>query len=229
MRRSTSLLVLLMLGGCAGGTPTAEAPETQEESGASSDAEDMAADSDSTDTEDAEASEDSEESETTEDDASAASDSSESAQRLLTQEGTAFLYDFSKSDAGKQAEERCEKSSGGDAAKKANCMNKATKAVKPQGFKFERDKENPDQWWFVRFEIKGNKPIEHNRVKAEFADDSGKKITIKTQGPDKARGAKGAVPASFEIELPDQYTLIIDEPGKGKMVYEPKLGLFDEP
>ncbi len=228
MRISTSLLVLSLLGGCAGSTPKADEPEAQEDSEASTDAEDMPADdSESTGDEESEASGDDESDSSADEGGTSAS--TEPAQRLLTQEGTSFLYDFSKSDAGKQAEERCEQSSGGDAAKKANCMNKATKAVKPQGFKFERDKENPDEWWFVRFEIKGNKPIEHNRVKAEFVDDTGKKITIKTKGPDKARGARGAVPASFDIELPDQYTLIIDEPGKGKMVYEPKLGLFDEP
>ena len=118
--------------------------------------------------------------------------------------------------------------SGDDAAKKANCMAKATKAVKPQGFRFERDKEDSSVWWFVRFEIKGTRPIERNRLKAEFSDDTGDKITIETKGPDQARPARGKGPKSFEIELPDEYTLIIQEPGKGKMVYEPKLGLFDE-
>ena len=80
----------------------------------------------------------------------------------------------------------------------------------------------------MRFEINGNRPVETNRIKAEFADDTGTKVTIKTQGPDKGRGSKGAVPASFEIEVPDDYTLIINEPARGKSVYEPKLGLFDK-
>ena len=34
-------------------------------------------------------------------------------------------------------------------------MATATKAVKPQGFKFERDKDSEDGWVFVRFEIRG--------------------------------------------------------------------------
>jgi hypothetical protein len=223
MRIFKPLLLTVLLGACASSTQSADAPDSE------GDAE-QAADSDGEDTASGSLDEESEAEDESADSEGSASDSAPSApaERLLKQEGTAFLYDFSKSEAGIKAEERCDKSSAGDAAKKANCMNQATKAVKPQGFKFERDKENPDVWWFVRFEIKGTKPIEHNRVKAEFSDDSGKKITIKTTGPDQARPAKGSVPASFEIELPDEYTLIINEPGKGKMIYEPKLGLFDE-
>jgi hypothetical protein len=225
MRIYSSFVVLLLLGGCAAKTPAADAPEDEASEASSEDS----ASADAGDAPDDEGSGDDEASDAQAegDEAKVAEDSPGSAERLLKQDGTAFLYDFSRSEAGEKAQQRCEKSSGDDAAKKANCMAKASKAVKPQGFRFLRDKENPDVWWFVRFEIKGNKPIEHNRVAAAFADDTGKKITVKTKGPDQARPAKGAVPASFEIELPDEYTLIIDEPG-GKKVYEPKLGLFDE-
>ncbi|HEU5075148.1 MAG TPA: hypothetical protein VFU02_13250 [Polyangiaceae bacterium] len=225
MRTFGALVVLLLVGGCAAGTPAADSPEDEAKATAEADSkeagsEDTAAESGSDET--AESGGEGE----GEGEAEKDSEPKAEAQRLLTEEGTAFLYDFSKSDAGEKAKERCEKSSGGNAEKNASCMSKATKAVKPQGFKFERDKETEDGWLFVRFEIRGTRPVEINRVKAEFADDTGKKITIKTQGPDKARGGK-PVPATFEIELPDQYTLIIDEPGRGKSVYEPKLGLFD--
>ncbi len=228
MRLHSTLGIGFIVVACAGTTPPAENPEesSSTEQSADSGSSDMASEESSEESD--ESAGDGEAGEGDTEGSQSGSESTESAKRLLTQEGTSFLYDFSRSDPGMKAKERCEKSSGGDAVKNANCMNKATKAVRTQGFKFERDKEQPDQWWFVRFEIKGHKPIEHNRVKAEFADDSGKKITIKTTGPDKARAPKGAVPASFEIELPDQYTLVIEEPGKGKMIYEPKLGLFDE-
>ena len=205
MRIFGAFVISVMLGGCAGGTPAGD-------SAAESESDSEGADEGEGDDGDSEAE-------------AAESEPKMDAQRLLTQEGTSFVYDFPKSEAGEKAKERCEKSSGGDPEKNAKCMSKATKTVKQHGFKFERDKSG-EGFWFVRFEIKAGKLIEKNRVKAEFADDTGKKITIKTQGPDKARGG-GRVPASFDIELPDQYTIIISEPG-GKSVYEPKLGLFDE-
>lgn len=221
MRTFGALVVLLMVAGCGGGKP-AESPD--DEAKASAEADPKAGDSEEAE---ADSGDESTESESAgADEAEKESEPKQEAQRLLTEEGTSFLYDFSKSEAGEKAKERCQKSSGDNAEKNAKCMATATKAVKPQGFKFERDKDSEDGWVFVRFEIRGTRPVEINRVKAEFADDTGSKITVKTQGPDKARGGK-PVPASFEIEMPDRYTIIINEPGRGKSVYEPKLGLFD--
>lgn len=220
MRTFGALVVSLMLGGCGGGTPAADSPADESKSEAEADTkegESEAAASDSSSDEPAEKAEPAEE-----------SSPKKEAKDLLTQEGTSYLYNFSKSEAGEKAKEKCEKASKDNAEKNAKCMSKASAAVKPQGFKFERDKESEDGWLFVRFEINGNRPVETNRIKAEFVDDTGSKVTIKTQGPDKARGGKGAVPASFEIEVPDDYTLIINEPARGKSVYEPKLGLFDK-
>jgi len=222
MRTFGALVVLLMVAGCGAGKP-AESPDDEAKATAEADSKEGGSD---------EAAADSSSDEPAESDSAGEAEPEkeaepkQEAQRLLTEEGTSFLYDFSKSEAGEKAKERCEKSSGGNAEKNAKCMATATKAVKPQGFKFDRDKETEDGWLFVRFEIRGTKPVELNRVKAEFADDTGAKITVKTQGPDKARGGK-PVPASFEIEMPDRYTIIINEPGRGKSVYEPKLGLFD--
>ena len=222
MRTFGALVVLLMVAGCGGGKP-AESPEDEAKASAEADSKEGDAEEAAADSGDESAAS---ESEGAADEAEKEAEPKQEAQRLLTEEGTSFLYDFSKSEAGEKAKERCEKSSGGNAEKNAKCMATATKAVKPQGFKFERDKDSEDGWVFVRFEIRGTRPVEINRVKAEFADDTGSKITVKTQGPDKARGGK-PVPASFEIEMPDRYTIIINEPGRGKSVYEPKLGLFD--
>lgn len=219
MRTFGALVVFVTLSGCAAGTPAPDTPDDESKPT-------VEADSKESESEDTASSESSEE--PAKGEAEKESEPSKDAERLLTQEGTAFLYDFSQSDPGLKAKEKCEKSSKGNAEKNAKCMSSASKSVKPQGFKFERDKETEDGWLFVRFEIHGgNRPVETNRVKAVFADDTGKKVTIKTQGPDKARGGK-PVPASFEIEVPDDYTLIIVEPGRGKSVYEPKLGMFDK-
>lgn len=220
MRKFGAMVVLLMVAGCGAGKP-AESPDDEAKATAEADAKEGESDAAAADSSSDEPAESDSEGE-----AEKESEPKQEAQRLLTEEGTSFLYDFSKSEAGEKAKERCEKSSGDNAEKNAKCMSKATKAVKPQGFKFERDKDTEDGWLFVRFEINGTRPVETNRVKASFADDTGSKVTVKTQGPDKARGGK-PVPASFEIEMPDRYTIIINEPGRGKSIYEPKLGLFD--
>jgi hypothetical protein len=224
MRKVLSVLIFFTLPSCSGaGTPEADAPdEAREESSRESD--DTGEDESDDTMADDEASSD-EGSDEAAADAESSGASGGSAKQLLMQEGTAFTYSFKKSAAGEKAEERCDKASGGDAEKKGKCLAKATPKA-TSGIRFLKDKEG--SVWFIRFEVKGGKPTEYNRIKAEFAEDTGSKVTIKTTGPDKGRGGKGAVPASFELEIPDDYTVIIEEPGRGKTVYETKLGLFDE-
>ena len=224
MRKVLSVLIFFTLPSCAGGTPAPESAD-QEVSEESADDDADIADDESGDADEEESTVEESDSDSGSDEESSSGASSGSAKKLLTQEGTAFIHSFAKSEAGEKADERCEASSGGDAEKKAKCLAKATPKA-TSGIRFEKDPEG--NWWFIRFEVKNKKPIDHNRVKAEFGEDSGGKITIKTSGPDKGRGGKGAVPASFEIEVPDDYTVIIQEPGRGKTVYETKLGLFDE-
>jgi hypothetical protein len=228
MRKLLSALIFFTLPCCYGGAaPEPESPDEESEQQSSEEEEDMpeeASDDSMDDEESSEESSDSDDAEAEEKSESGASGGS--AKRLLTQEGTVFIHSFKNSEAGEKADERCEKASGGDAEKKAACVAKATPKT-TSGIRFVKDK-GEEVWWFVRFEVKNEKPVEYNRVKAEFGEDTGKKITIKTSGPDKGRGGKGAVPASFEIAVPDDYTVIIDEPGRGKTVYETKLGLFDD-
>ena len=227
MRKLLSALIFVTLPCCAGGSPAPESPDSAATEEASGDTEDMAEEgSDESGSEDEASDEASDDDEASSDEGSSSSEaSSGSAKRLLTQEGTSFIHSFKKSEAGEKAEERCEKASGDDSEKKAKCLAKATPKT-TSGIRFVKGPEG--NWWFVRFEVKNKKPVEYNRIQAEFGEESGGKITIKTSGPDKGRGGKGSVPASFEIEVPDDYTVIIQEPGRGKTVYETKLGLFDE-
>lgn len=225
MRKVLSVLIFFMLPSCGGGTPAPESPDEETTEQSSDDESDMADDESGDAADDEESAADESESDSSSDEKSSSGASSGSAKKLLTQEGTTFIHSFAKSEAGEKAEANCEKSSGGDAEKKAKCLAKVIPKT-TSGIRFEKGPEG--DWWFIRFEVKNKKPIDYNRIKAEFGEDTGGKITIKTSGRDKGRGGKGAVPSEFEIEVPDDYTVIIQEPGRGKTVYETKLGLFDE-
>ena len=218
MRTFGALVVFVTLSGCAAGTPPADAPD--EESKATAEA-----DSKESKSEDAASSEASDE--PAQGEAEKESEPSKDAERLLTQEGTAFLYDFSQSDPGLKAKEKCEKSSKGNAEKNAKCMSSASKSVKPQGFKFERDKGTEDGWLFVRFEIHGgNRPVETNRVKATFADDTGKR------SPSRRKARTRPVVESLCQQVSKSRFRTTNahhrRPGRGKSVYEPKLGMFNK-
>lgn len=145
---------------------------------------------------------------------------------VLQHPGAMFIINYRDSDMGKAKEAACEKKAAGDPAKKAACMTAATNAVKREGILFEQDDEQ--NWWYVRFHIAKGKQVELNRVRCEFGKPQGSKITVKTSGPDKARGAQGKVPGELEFDVPDEFTITLHDPQRGNIVYESKVGLVDD-
>lgn len=156
------------------------------------------------------------------------------ARSVLLHEGTAFLLNHQKSDMGIKAAETCEKQAKGDVAKKANCLSKATNKMKREGFMLEATKEEdedeeegkPETWVYVGFNIEKGVKVETNRVNIEIGSGSGSQLTIKTVGPDRAKRRQGTVPSEITFDVPDEYTVIVNDSSRGKLVYEPKLGLF---
>ena len=145
---------------------------------------------------------------------------------VLQHPGAMFIINYRNSDMGKAKEAACEKKAAGDPAKKAACMTAATNAVKREGILFEQDDDQ--NWWYVRFHIAKGKQVELNRVRCEFGKPQGSKITVKTSGPDKARGAHGKVPSELEFDVPDEFRITLHDPQRGNIVYDSKVGLVDD-
>jgi hypothetical protein len=147
----------------------------------------------------------------------------ESAKDTLVREGTAFLLNFEKSDVGIKEMETCKKKSKDDVAKEANCFSAAMNKHPREGILFEKKDE---QWIYVRFGLEKNVRVDYNRVNIEVAEPSGKQVTIKTVGKDTATRKKGKVPAELVFTVVDEYTIELTDETRGKLIYEPKLGLF---
>ena len=147
----------------------------------------------------------------------------ESAKDTLVREGTAFLLNFEKSDVGIKEKETCKKKSKDDVAKEANCFSSAMNKHPREGILFEKKEE---QWVYVRFGLEKNVRVDYNRVNIEVAEPSGKQVTVKTVGKDTASRKKGKVPAELVFTVVDEYTIELTDETRGKLIYEPKLGLF---
>ncbi len=145
-------------------------------------------------------------------------------EEILIREGTAFVLNIGESDIGKKIDEKCAKQAGDDIAKKSNCRSKAINSMDREGFLFE---QKNGAWWYVRFGIIKGAKAEFNKVQIEVGEPQGNKLTIKTSGQDKASRRRGTVPKELEFEVPDEYTIILHDPKRGKLVFDPKMGLFD--
>ena len=95
---------------------------------------------------------------------------------ILVREGTLFLLDFDKSDVGIKVNGDCEKKSGGDPAKKANCVSKAMDKIPREGISFDEDDEG--NWWYIRFGIEKGVQVIYNKVQVEVGEASGRNITL---------------------------------------------------
>lgn len=141
----------------------------------------------------------------------------------LVREGTAFILNFEKSDIGIEEKTKCEKKSGGDVAKEANCYSAAMNKHPREGILFEK---SGDGWIYVRFGLVKNARVDFNRVSVDIGEPQGNQIVLTPSGPDKAARRKGTVPKQLEFTVVDEYTIELDDPNRGKLTYEPKLGLF---
>jgi hypothetical protein len=137
-----------------------------------------------------------------------------------------FMLDVEKSDMGIKAEETCKKKSGEDVAKQANCVSKALSKMVREGIAFEEDDDG--KWWYIRFGVEKGVQVEYNRVQVEVGEPQGRNITLTTTGQDKAKRRKGTVPKELVFEVPDEYTVVMQDPARGRLEFEPKLGLLGD-
>jgi hypothetical protein len=148
-----------------------------------------------------------------------------SARDTLVRAGTAYVLNFEKSDVGVAEKEKCTAKSKGDVAKEANCFSAAMNKQTREGFLFEQDEE--EHWWYIRFGLVKNVRVDYNKVPVEVSTESGKNVTLKVTGADKAARKKGKVPNELVFTVVDEYTVEYTDADRGKMIYEPKLGLFN--
>ena len=146
---------------------------------------------------------------------------------VLQHEGSAFVLNFRNSEIGEKKDAECEKKSGGDPAKKAKCVTAAVEKIGREGIMFYQQTDD-ESWWLLRFNIKDDKPVPINRVQVEFGKPQGSKVTIKTVGPEKVPNAKGSIPNEFVIDAPDEFTITMLDPVRGKVVYDSKVSLFEK-
>ena len=148
-----------------------------------------------------------------------------SMQDIVTAPDTLYMFAFPRSEIKEVKEQQCEKKSGGEPEKKAQCMTKAQESIEAVGMRFYED--NAGDWYWAKFALKEGKFVDLNRIKFEFGAETRTQITLKLQGPDRGKKPMANVPAKLVLTAPDRYSLAVDDPTHGKMVYEAKVGLTD--
>lgn len=149
------------------------------------------------------------------------------AKSILLREGTLFMLDIDSSDMGIAIEKKCSKKAGDDVAKKANCVSKEMDKVVREGITFEE--ADDVTWYYIRFGVEKGAQVIYNRILVELANSDSNKVTLRTTGNDTAPRRKGTVPNELNFEVPDEFTVILHDPKRGRLEFEPKLGILEAP
>ena len=137
-----------------------------------------------------------------------------------------LMFDVDQSPAALQMQtESCEKSSGGDAAKKDACMTGMKAQAAKEGIRFEQDAAGA--WWYVSFGSQEDGTEElYLKGKIEVVGEEPGKLTVKLVPPfEGAQVAKlppevAANPPTMTLERVDASTVTVDTGSpKGKLAY----------
>lgn len=218
MSKCALFLPLILIAAC-GGTPAAKNPkpaDTEAEPKAEAKSEDNSETSDKPEEE---------KTETKKSEAKPSSESAKparSAQDILTAPDVVFMLSFNDSDVKQAAETKCSASSGNDPKKMNGCMAKARKAIDIDGYQF---KEVDSKWFWLTLKTTGKKLTTLHKFEVEFGPESPGSVSVKPKGKD--LGSKpGRTPATFTVQVPNDYQIALDDPKLGKLVYEAKIGLL---
>jgi hypothetical protein len=145
------------------------------------------------------------------------------AQDIITAPDVSFVFSFANSEVGEKAEASCAKKSKDNPKKQNQCMAKERKEIVADIQNFTKDKAGKFWWTIAR--MQGSKLRTLHKIQVEFADDKADSVTIKPVGKDRGTKPWGNPPAKVVIKVPNEFSMELDDPTYGKMVYEAKIGI----
>jgi hypothetical protein len=141
---------------------------------------------------------------------------------ILESADSVYFVSYEESDVGKTGEENCAKESGGDPQKNSACMSKGRQSVEGLGYRFKKKGEVTTCTILRR---QGNSLTTMHKFRYKYGDETETSIIIKMDGKDDGPIKWEKVPSEFKVEVPNDYTMVIQDPKYGRLVYYAKAGI----
>jgi hypothetical protein len=143
---------------------------------------------------------------------------------LLTGNNVVYVFNFTGSAVGTSAKEQCESRADNPAAAR-ECVAKERGKIPVESVRFVKDAFG-QYWWVTLNRYKGNLLKWHKIqfVPGKQDDDS---VSLTLTGKDKGIAPMPHVPGALNVELPNDYSIVIKDPEYGPMMYDAKIGLLD--
>jgi hypothetical protein len=142
---------------------------------------------------------------------------------LLTGNNVVYMFNFAGSAKGEAAKAQCE--SQGDPATVRECLANERSKIPVESVRFVKDAHG-QYWWVAYNRYKGNL-LKWHRVQFLPGKGDADTISLSLVGKDKGIAPMARVPASLKVELPNDYSIVINDPELGQMMYDAKIGTMD--
>ncbi len=144
---------------------------------------------------------------------------------LITGPNLVYVFNFKESEVGQEAQTQCAEKSDDPGALGA-CLSKARGKVPVELIRFIKEPSG-ELWWVTYNRYKGNL-LKWHRVQFQPGTETSDRITLNLIGEDKGIAPMARVPHHLEIELPNDYSIVVKDPEHGAMMYDAKIGTMDD-
>jgi hypothetical protein len=143
---------------------------------------------------------------------------------LLTNSNATYILNFDASEAGKAAKEKCESASD-DRGEVSDCLQKARARIPIESLRFV--KKGREYWWITLNRYKGNL-LKWHVIQFQVGEEKTDWVALRPFGKDKGIAPMARVPRQLEIELPNDFSIVMKDPEFGRLTFDAKIGLFDD-
>jgi len=143
---------------------------------------------------------------------------------LLTNSNATYILNFTESEPGKAAKEQCE-ANGDDRDEISACLKKARSKIPIESLRFV--KKGGEYWWITLNRYKGNL-LKWHVIQFLVGEEKSDWVALKPIGKDKGLAPMARIPRTLEIELPNDFTIVMKDTEFGKLSFDAKIGLFDD-
>jgi hypothetical protein len=141
---------------------------------------------------------------------------------ILTAKDVAFMVDYANSEAKARAAASCEQEAKGDPGARAACLDKAREKFLPDVLRFDQDKQK--QWSLVVYKRTDSSLKEVYIGRVKFVDETADSVRLSLGQPESGQRPLFRSGNNL-IQVPNVYSIELEDPQLGKLTYEAKIGL----
>jgi hypothetical protein len=144
----------------------------------------------------------------------------------ITEPGNGWVFNFQSSGVYEGAEKKCEERAKGNPKQRASCLTKARSAFIADAMEFKKNDSGQDVW--VVYKTKGSRLIKIYSVPVAYGEEKAGVVKMKKVGKSTGSAPLFASASEIDIKLLSNYTMELDEPGKGRLTYDARIGYISQ-